>query len=83
MLDLNSIHSRFSGNFSQQVDFFLGTLHQKQIVILSYTLSAISLLSLIGYILCKGLYQKKMLHKLNKKKLFEKEKYNENPSSKT
>ncbi|WP_246786252.1 hypothetical protein [Bartonella taylorii] len=74
MLDLNSTHSGLLGNLSQQIDFFLGTLHNEQIVILSYMLSAISLLCFIGYTLCKGVYQKKILQQLNKKELFRKEK---------
>ncbi|KEC56176.1 heme exporter protein CcmD [Bartonella koehlerae] len=80
MLD---IHSGLLGNFFQQVDFFLGTLHHKQIVILSYIFSAISLLCLIGHILYKAIYQKKILQQLNKKELFRKEKYHENNPSKT
>ncbi|MET3559621.1 heme exporter protein D [Bartonella japonica] len=78
MLDLNNIYNRLLGNLSQQIDFFLGTLHHNQIVILSYMLSAISLLCLIGHILCKAIYQKKILQQLNKKEPFRKEKYNEN-----
>ncbi|WP_142416238.1 hypothetical protein [Bartonella massiliensis] len=83
MLDLNGIHSGLLGNLSQKIDVFLGTLEHEQIVILSYGLSAISLLSLLGYILCKALYQKKILQQLNKKKLSQKEKYNEEHLSKT
>ncbi|WP_455466175.1 hypothetical protein [Bartonella sp. B39] len=83
MLDLNSIHGRLLGNLSQQIDWFLGTLHREQIVFLSYMLSAVSLLCLIGHILCKAVYQKKILQQLNKKELFRKEKYNENYPSKT
>ncbi|WP_455480829.1 hypothetical protein V3564_06905 [Bartonella sp. B12(2025)] len=83
MLDLNGIYSGLLGNLSQKIDFFLGTLHHEQIVVLSYMLSAISLLCLIGHILCKSIYQKKILQQLNKKELFRKEKYNENYPSKT
>lgn len=83
MLDLNSIHNGFLGNLSQQIDWFLGTLHHKQIVILSYMLSTIFLLCFIIYILCKALYQKKILKQLNKKELFWKEKHNEKHPSKT
>ncbi|EJF85055.1 heme exporter protein CcmD [Candidatus Bartonella washoeensis] len=83
MLDLNSIHKRLLGNLSQKIDFFLGTLHHEQIVVLSYMLSAISLLCFIVHILRKGMYQKKILQKLNGKDTFRKEKYNENYSSKT
>ncbi|GAA5097011.1 hypothetical protein [Bartonella acomydis] len=83
MLDRNSIHSRLLGNLSQQIDWFLGTLHHKQIVVLSYIFSAAALLCLIGHILRKTLYQKKILQQLNKKELFRKEKYNEKYSSKT
>ncbi|ETS09732.1 hypothetical protein [Bartonella henselae] len=83
MFDFHNMHSGFLGNLSQQIDFFLGTLHHKQIVILSYIFSAISLLCFIGYILCKTLYQKKILQQLNKKELFRKEKYHENHPSKT
>ncbi|WP_455479496.1 hypothetical protein V4B17_07445 [Bartonella sp. B23] len=82
MFDLNSIHSGFLGNLSQQIDWFLGTLHREQIVLLSYMLSAVSLLCLIGHIFCKAVYQKKILQKLNKKEPFRKEKYNENHPSK-
>ncbi|WP_156851361.1 hypothetical protein [Bartonella refiksaydamii] len=74
MLDLDSIYSGFLGNLSQQIDFFLGTLRHEQIVILSYILSAISLLCYIGYTLLKGIYQKKILQQLNKKEIFRKEK---------
>ncbi|CAK00611.1 heme exporter protein CcmD [Bartonella tribocorum] len=83
MLDLNGIHSGLLGNLSQKIDFFLGSLKHKQIVVLSYTLSAISLLCLIGYILCKALYQKKILQQLNKKEFSQKEKYDEEHPSKT
>ncbi|WP_317992627.1 hypothetical protein [Bartonella gliris] len=83
MLDLNSTNSGLLGNLSQQIDFFLGTLHHEQIVILSYILSAISLLCFIGNILRKGIYQKKILQKLNEKGLFQREKYNENYPSTT
>ncbi|WP_375661966.1 hypothetical protein [Bartonella sp. OC16QHHD] len=83
MLDLNGIHSGLLGNLSQKIDFFLSTLKHEQIVVLSYVLSAISLLCLIGYILCKALYQKKILQQLNKKELSQKEKYNEKHPSKT
>ncbi|MBB5073873.1 hypothetical protein HNQ69_000999 [Bartonella callosciuri] len=83
MFDLNSTHSGLLGNLSKQIDFFLGTLHHEQIVILSYIFSAISLLCLIGHILCKAFYQKKILQQLNKKELFRKGKYNENHPSKT
>ncbi|WP_273756390.1 MULTISPECIES: hypothetical protein [unclassified Bartonella] len=82
MPDFNSIHSGLLGNLSQQIDFFLGTLHHKQIVILSYMLSAILLLCLMSHILCKALYQKKILQQLNKKELFWKEKHNEKYPSK-
>ncbi|WP_019219153.1 heme exporter protein CcmD [Bartonella florencae] len=82
MLERNSIHSRFLGNISQQIDRFLGTLLHEQIVVLSYMLSAITLLGLIAHILCKALYQKKILQQLNKKELFWKEKHNEKHSSK-
>lgn len=74
MLDLSSTHSGILGNLSQQIDFFLGTLRHEQIVILSYMLSAISLLCFIGYTLYKGIYQKKILQQLNKKELSRKEK---------
>ncbi|WP_246464839.1 hypothetical protein [Bartonella phoceensis] len=80
MFHLNSLHSGLLGNLSQQIDWFLGTLHHEQIVVLSYILSAISLLCLIGHILCKAAYQKKILQQLNKKELFRKEKHNENHS---
>ncbi|WP_208440774.1 hypothetical protein [Bartonella raoultii] len=83
MPDLNSIHSGLLGNLSQQIDWFLGTLHHEQIVLLSYMLSAIFLLCLTGHILCKALYQKKILQQLNKKELFWKEKQNEKHTSKT
>ncbi len=74
MLDLNGIHGGLLGNLSQKIDFFLSTLKHEQIVVLSYVLSAISLLCLIGYILCKALYQKKILQHLNKKELSQKDK---------
>ncbi|WP_375656396.1 hypothetical protein [Bartonella sp. CM120XJJH] len=83
MLDLNSIQGGLLGNLSQKIDFFLSTLKHEQIVVLSYVLSAISLLCLIGYILCKALYQKKILQQLNKKEFSQKEKYNEKHPSKT
>ncbi|WP_375644390.1 MULTISPECIES: hypothetical protein [unclassified Bartonella] len=83
MLDLNGTQGGLLGNLSQKIDFFLSTLKHEQIVILSYVLSAISLLCLIGYILCKALYQKKILQQLNKKELSQKEKYNEKHPSKT
>ncbi|WP_273759736.1 hypothetical protein [Bartonella sp. ML70XJBT.G] len=82
MLDLNSSHSGLLGNLSQQIDLFLGTLHHKQIVILSYMLSAIFLLCLMGHILCKAIYQKKILQQLNKKEVFWKEKHHEKYPSK-
>ncbi|WP_375615587.1 hypothetical protein [Bartonella sp. AP58NXGY] len=74
MLDLNGIQNGLLGNLSLKIDFFLGTLKHEQIVILSYMLSAISLFFLIGYILCKALYQKKILQQLNNKELPQKEK---------
>lgn len=74
MLDLNGIQSGILGNLSLKIDFFLGNLKHEQIVILSYMLSAISLFCLIGYILCKALYQKKILKQLNDKELPQKEK---------
>ncbi|EJF85508.1 hypothetical protein MCY_01069 [Bartonella rattimassiliensis 15908] len=74
MLDLNGIHNGLLGNLSQKIDFFLKTLKHEQIVVLSYMLSAISLLCLIGYILCKALYQRKILQRLNKKELSQKDK---------
>ncbi|EJF74492.1 hypothetical protein [Bartonella alsatica] len=83
MLDLNSTHNGLLGNLSQQIDFFLGTLHHEQIVVLSYILSAISLLCFTGHILYKAIYQKKILQQLNKKELSRKEKCNEYPPSKT
>ncbi|WP_042995268.1 heme exporter protein CcmD [Bartonella quintana] len=83
MPELNSIHSGLLGNLSQKIDFFLGTLHHEQIVVLSYMLSAISLLGLIGHIVRKAIHQKKILQQLNEKELFQKEKYNENYPSKT
>ncbi|WP_336278773.1 hypothetical protein [Bartonella sp. CB175] len=83
MLNINSIESVLLGNLSQNIDFFLGTLHREQIVVLSYILSAISLLCLIGHILRKGIHQKKILWKLKEKELFHKEKYNENHPSQT
>ncbi|WP_409361407.1 hypothetical protein ACRPOS_009110 [Bartonella heixiaziensis] len=83
MLDLNSTHSGLLGNLSQKIDFFLGALHHEQIVILSYMLSAISLLCFIGHILRTSIYQKKILQQLNEKGLFRREKYNENSPSKT
>ncbi|PIT70274.1 heme exporter protein CcmD [Bartonella tribocorum] len=83
MLDLNGIQSGLLGNLSLKIDLFLGTLKHEQIVVLSYTLSALSLLCLIGYILCKALYQKKILQRLNKKELLKREKYNEEHPSKT
>ncbi|WP_019223184.1 heme exporter protein CcmD [Bartonella rattaustraliani] len=83
MLNLNNIHNEFVGNLSQQIDWFLGTLHHEQIVLLSYMLSALSLSCLIGHIFRKALSQKKILQQLNKKELFGKEKYNEKHSSKT
>ncbi|MBB4075990.1 heme exporter protein D [Bartonella fuyuanensis] len=83
MFNLNVIHSGLLGNLSQKIDYFLGTLKHEQIVALSYLLSAITLLCLIGYILCKALYQKKILQQLHKKKLSQKEQYNEKHHSKT
>ncbi|EJF76158.1 heme exporter protein CcmD [Bartonella birtlesii] len=74
MLEHNSIYSGFLGNLSQQIDWLLGILHHEQIVVLSYILSAIVLLCLIGHTLCKALYQKKILQQLNKKELFREEK---------
>ncbi|WP_455474233.1 heme exporter protein CcmD [Bartonella sp. B30(2025)] len=83
MPNLNSFQSGILGNLSQQIDFFLGALHHGQIVILSYALSAISLLGFLGHILYKSLRQKKILQQLKEKELFYKEKCNENRSSKT
>ncbi|WP_330168495.1 hypothetical protein [Bartonella grahamii] len=83
MLDLNGIQGGLLGNLSQKIDFFLSILKHQQIVVLSYVLSAISLLCLIGYILCKALYQKKILQQLNKKELSQKEKCNEKYPSQT
>ncbi|EJF89465.1 hypothetical protein ME1_00235 [Bartonella vinsonii subsp. arupensis OK-94-513] len=83
MLALNNIHNGLLGNLSQKIDFFLGSLHHEQIVVLSYMLSAILLLCLIGHILYKAIDQKKTLQQLNKKELFEKKQYHENHSSKT
>ncbi|EJF79736.1 hypothetical protein [Bartonella doshiae] len=77
MPHLNSMKSGILGTLSQKIDFFLGTLHHEQIVILSYMLSAISLLCFTGYILRKAIHQKKILQRLNAKELFLKEKYNE------
>ncbi|UNE54339.1 hypothetical protein [Bartonella machadoae] len=74
MLDLNNIHNEVLGNLSQKIDWFLGTLHHEQIVILSYMFSALSLLCFIGYILYKGQYQKKILQQLKQKELFGEEK---------
>ncbi|AGF75257.1 hypothetical protein [Bartonella vinsonii] len=82
MRALNNMHNELLGNLSQKIDFFLGTFHHQQIVVLSYMLSAISLLCFIGYILYKAIYQKKILQQLNKKELFKKKQYHENHSSK-
>ncbi|WP_336287692.1 MULTISPECIES: hypothetical protein [unclassified Bartonella] len=83
MFNLNGTQNGFLGNLSQQIDFFLGTLRHEQIVVLSYILSAISLLCLIGHILRKSVHQKKTLQQLKEKELFQKEKYNETHSSNT
>lgn len=83
MSNLNNSHNAFLGNFSQRIDFFLGTLHNEQIVVLSYMLSAIILLCLAGYILHKRIRQRKILHTLHTKELAWKDKYSESHLSKT
>ncbi|WP_019220801.1 heme exporter protein CcmD [Bartonella senegalensis] len=83
MLHLYNIHSGLLGNLSQKIDFFLGILQHQQIVVLSYMLSAIFLLCLIGHILYKAIHQKKILQQLNKNPLFDKEKHHEKHPSKT
>ncbi|ABM44773.1 heme exporter protein CcmD [Bartonella bacilliformis str. Heidi Mejia] len=80
MLDLNNIQNQHLENFSQRIDRLLGTLHHEQIVVLSYVLSAIILLCLIGHIIRKSAHQKKILQQLQTKELIWKEKYNENRS---
>ncbi|WP_455482066.1 hypothetical protein V4P56_06415 [Bartonella sp. B35(2025)] len=81
MLSINNIQSRILGNLSQQIDFFLITLCHEQIVVLSYMISAIFLICLIGYTLHKSVHQKKILQQLKEKELFWKEKYNDNHPS--
>ncbi|AGF74006.1 hypothetical protein BAnh1_01140 [Bartonella australis AUST/NH1] len=81
MLNLNSDQIGVLRNFSRKIDYFLGTLHQEQIVVLSYMISAISLLCFLGRILYKGAYQKKVLRQLKEKELIWKEKRNENHST--
>ncbi|MCZ2203423.1 hypothetical protein [Bartonella sp. A05] len=83
MPNINNNQSEFLGNFSQRIDFFLGTLHHEQIVVLSYMLSAIILLCFVGHILHKGIRQKKILRQLQTKELTWKAKYSENHTSKT
>ncbi|MCZ2328025.1 hypothetical protein NPY00_00935 [Bartonella sp. F2] len=82
MSNLNNMQSEFLGNFSQYIDFLLGHLSHEYTVVLSYTLSAIILLCLFGYIIYKGIYQKKILQQLQEKELIWKNKYNENHSTK-
>ncbi|WP_332065315.1 hypothetical protein [Bartonella sp. CB189] len=80
MQNLSSIQSGFLENLSQKIDFFLGTFHREQIVMLSYMLSAIFLLCFIGYILCKGIHQKKILWELKEKNCLDEKRYNDNCS---
>ncbi|WP_455478815.1 heme exporter protein CcmD [Bartonella sp. B10] len=77
MFRLNNIQSSILGNLSQKIDLFLTTLCHEQIVILSYIISAISLVCLIGYILRKNMHQKKILRQLKEKEQLWKKKYNE------
>ncbi|WP_022708589.1 heme exporter protein CcmD [Bartonella bovis] len=80
MPNSNNIQNKLLENFSQRIDFLLGTLHHEQTVILSYMLSAITLLCFIGYILRKGAYQRKILQQLQAKEMIWEEKCNENHS---
>lgn len=61
---MNDTTASFSGGFSNRIDFWLGSLDHLQIVILSYAVSAIVLLFLVGYILIDGKRQKAKLAKL-------------------
>lgn len=74
----SSIQNEFLGSFSQKIDWLLGHLQHEQIVALSYTLSTIILLCLIGNVLYKGMRQKKILQQLREKRSNLKKDMNEN-----
>ncbi|EJF91887.1 heme exporter protein CcmD [Bartonella melophagi] len=80
MPNSNNMQNKLLENFSQRIDFLLGTLHHEQTVILSYMLSAITLLCFIGHILRKGAHQRKILQQLQAKELILEEKCDENNS---